>query len=51
MTRWEVLGIERLQSRVMWRVLRRELVNLGIAGGIGAGVIVLLVIGMMRGGM
>jgi len=51
MTTWESQVIERLQSRVTWRLLRRELVNLGIAGGIGAGVIVLLVIGMMRGGM
>jgi len=51
MNTFQALAIEQLRAYVQWRVLRRELVNLGIAGSIGALVIVLLVIGMMRGGM
>jgi len=51
MNTFQAMWCEQLQARVVWRLLRRELVNLGIAGGIGALVIVLLVIGMMRGGM
>jgi len=49
MDTWEALGIERLQARVLWRILRREMAPALVTIGVGALVTTLLLIAAMGG--